>query len=67
MNAVMDVERGFGFVVKDVGAEKCGWDVTSQPPANADGSIQTDRHIEVKAELKAKAPLLSAEMKSSTA
>ncbi|HDY8039951.1 TPA: DUF3883 domain-containing protein [Vibrio vulnificus] len=48
MNAVMDVERSFGFEVKDVGAEKCGWDVTSRPPINADGSICTDRHIEVK-------------------
>ncbi|MDB9958359.1 helicase-related protein [Oceanospirillaceae bacterium] len=48
MNAVMDVERSFGFDVKDVGDEKCGWDVTSRPPANADGSIKPDRHIEVK-------------------
>ena len=48
MNAVMDVERSFGCEVKDVGDEKCGWDVTSRPPANADGSIQPDRHIEVK-------------------
>lgn len=52
MNAVMDVERNFGFEVKDVGAEKCGWDVTSRPPINADGSICTDRHIEVKGRAK---------------
>ncbi len=52
MNAVMDVERSFGFEVKDVGAEKCGWDVTSRPPINADGSICTDRHIEVKGRAK---------------
>ena len=52
MNAVMDVEKSFGFDVKDVGAEKCGWDVTSRPPANADGSIRPDRHIEVKGRAK---------------
>lgn len=48
MDAVMRVERSFGYEVKDVGAEKCGWDVTSRPPANLDGSIKSDRHIEVK-------------------
>jgi superfamily II DNA or RNA helicase len=52
MNAVMDAERSFGFEVKDVGAEKCGWDVTSRPPANTDGSIRPDRHIEVKGRAK---------------
>lgn len=52
MSAVMDAERSFGFEVKDVGAEKCGWDVTSRPPANADGSIRPDRHIEVKGRAK---------------
>ena len=52
MNAVMDAERSFGFEVKDVGAEKCGWDVTSRSPANADGSIRPDRHIEVKGRAK---------------
>ncbi len=48
MNAVMDTERSFGHDVKDVGAEKCGWDVTARPPANSDGSLKEDRHIEVK-------------------
>jgi hypothetical protein len=48
MNAVMQAEQAFGYKVTDVGAEKCGWDVTSRPPANADGSIKPDRHIEVK-------------------
>lgn len=48
MNAVMAVEQGFGYDVKDVSAEKCGWDVTARPPANPDGSIKPDRHIEVK-------------------
>jgi len=52
MNAVMDAECSFGFDVKDVGAEKCGWDVTSRPPRQDDGSIQPDRHIEVKGRAK---------------
>tara|TARA_R110001583_G_scaffold66746_3_gene191491 strand:+ start:13977 stop:17516 length:3540 start_codon:yes stop_codon:yes gene_type:complete len=52
MNAVMDAERAFGYRVSDVGAEKCGWDVTSRPPANDDGSIKPDRHIEVKGRAK---------------
>lgn len=52
MNAVMDAERSFGFEVKDVGAEKCGWDVTSRRPVNVDGSIRPDRHIEVKGRAK---------------
>lgn len=52
MNAVIYTERSFGFEVKDVGTEKCGWDVTSRPPTNADGSIRPDRHIEVKGRAK---------------
>lgn len=52
MNAVMAVEYGFGYDVKDVSAEKCGWDVTARPPANPDGSIKPDRHIEVKGRAK---------------
>ena len=52
MDAVMEVEKSFGHLVTDVGAEKCGWDVTSRPPANADGSIRPDRHIEVKGRAK---------------
>ncbi|WP_250655180.1 helicase-related protein [Alkalimarinus coralli] len=57
MHAVMNIERSFGFEVKDVGAEKCGWDVTSRPPANADGSIRPDRHIEVKGRAKGKSTI----------
>ena len=38
--------------MKDVGAEKCGWDITARPPANADRSIKPDRHIEVKGRAK---------------
>jgi SNF2 family DNA or RNA helicase len=52
MNAVMNVERAFGYEVKDVSAEKCGWDVTARPPANPDGSLKPDRHIEVKGRAK---------------
>ncbi|MBM1143828.1 DUF3883 domain-containing protein [Alcanivorax sp. ZXX171] len=52
MNAVMEIERDFGHEVKDVSAEKCGWDVTARPPANPDGSIPPDRHIEVKGRAK---------------
>ncbi|MGF1869693.1 helicase-related protein [Photobacterium indicum] len=52
MNAVMNVEKSFGYEVVDVGAEKCGWDVTSRPPVNSDGSIKQDRHIEVKGRAK---------------
>lgn len=52
MNAVMAVEQGFGYDVKDVSAEKCGWDVTARPPANLNGSIKPDRHIEVKGRAK---------------
>ena len=52
MSAVIEAERAFGHVVTDVGAEKCGWDVTSRPPVNANGSIKSDRHIEVKGRAK---------------
>jgi superfamily II DNA or RNA helicase len=52
MNAVMQTEEELGYKVTDVGAEKCGWDVTSRPPANTDGSIKPDRHIEVKGRAK---------------
>jgi len=52
MDVVMETERRFGFEVKDVSAEKCGWDVTSRPPARTDGSLPPDRHIEVKGRAK---------------
>lgn len=48
MQAVMDAERSLGHQVFDVSDQKCGWDITARPPANADGSIPADRHIEVK-------------------
>ena len=48
MQKVMDTERAFGYEVKDVSADKCGWDVTSQPPVRPDGTRPAARHIEVK-------------------
>ena len=47
MNAVMEFERGLGHTVTDVSADKCGWDVTAQPPLK-DGKLTEPRHIEVK-------------------
>ncbi len=51
MQAVMDKESSFGHEIKDVSAEKCGWDITARPPA-VDGVIPEDRHIEVKGRAK---------------
>jgi superfamily II DNA or RNA helicase len=51
MRAVMDLERTFGHEVIDVSAQKCGWDVTSIPPAR-DGKLPPTRHIEVKGRAK---------------
>lgn len=48
MQSVTKVEESFGYQVFDVSADKCGWDLTSRPPMNLDGSIIPDRHIEVK-------------------
>ncbi len=42
MNAVMAAERKLGNAVKDVSAEKCGWDITAITPTGE------SRHIEVK-------------------
>ena len=39
--------RSLGHSVIDVSAQKCGWDITSIPPA-ADGRQPESRHIEVK-------------------
>lgn len=47
MEAVMSAERTKGHCVVDVSAEKCGWDVTSYPPAK-DGKQPPSIHIEVK-------------------
>lgn len=51
MQAVIDAESEFGHEVKDVSAEKCGWDVTARPPI-VDGKLLEDRHIEVKGRAK---------------
>lgn len=51
MNAVMGFERGLGHAVTDVSADKCGWDVTAQPPMK-DGKLTEPRHIEVKGRAK---------------
>lgn len=51
MNTVMDAERALGYEVVDVSAQKCGWDVTSQPKP-VDGRLPTTRHIEVKGRAK---------------
>ena len=47
MDAVRRVEEAAGCRVADVSAEKCGWDLTSFPPA-MDGKLADARHIEVK-------------------
>lgn len=52
MQAVMDAELALGCTVKDVSKDKCGWDVTSQPPKAADGTLPPARHIEVKGRAK---------------
>lgn len=48
MQAVMDTERAAGNQVYDVSAEKCGWDITSQPPGIDGCPLPPPRHIEVK-------------------
>jgi len=47
MAAVRRVEEGQGCCVVDVSAQKCGWDITSYPPA-VEGKQPEARHIEVK-------------------
>ena len=51
MQAVINVETRLGHTVKDVSMEKCGWDITSQPPS-VDGKLAQARHIEVKGRAK---------------
>lgn len=51
MNAVRVSEEARGCRVVDVSADKCGWDLTSYPPA-ADGKQVEPRHIEVKGRVK---------------
>jgi hypothetical protein len=47
MKAVRRAEEARGCRVVDVSAAKCGWDLTSYPPA-IDGKQPEPRHIEVK-------------------
>ena len=47
MEAVRKAEESRGCRVVDVSAAKCGWDLTSYPPAS-DGIQPGSRHIEVK-------------------
>lgn len=51
MQAVMNAELARGHTVKDVSADKCGWDVTASP-SEIDGRLATPRHIEVKGRVK---------------
>lgn len=51
MDAVRRSEEGRGCHVVDVSAAKCGWDLTSYPPA-IDGKQLEPRHIEVKGRVK---------------
>jgi hypothetical protein len=47
MDTVRKVEEAKGHTVVDVSGQKCGWDLTSYPPANG-GPQTAARHIEVK-------------------
>ncbi len=51
MQAVAACEEGLGHAVKDVSADKCGWDITARPP-RSDQRIPDDRLIEVKGRAK---------------
>jgi superfamily II DNA or RNA helicase len=51
MDAVRRAEEARGCRVVDVSAEKCGWDITSYPPAT-NGIVPEPRHIEVKGRVK---------------
>jgi superfamily II DNA or RNA helicase len=51
MDAVRMAENRLGHTTFDVSAEKCGWDITSVPPAK-DGKLPPVRHIEVKGRAK---------------
>lgn len=51
MAAVIAAEQARGYTIKDVSAEKCGWDITAFPPA-IDNVLRDPRHIEVKGRAK---------------
>ncbi|MFM8476511.1 MAG: DUF3883 domain-containing protein [Planctomycetaceae bacterium] len=56
MNAVRKREESAGCRVVDVSVQKCGWDLTSHPPA-VDGRYPESRHIEVKGRVKGAATI----------
>ena len=51
MHAVRLAEEARGCRVVDVSSQKCGWDITSYPPA-IEGKQPESRHIEVKGRIK---------------
>ena len=51
MDAVMATEKSLGHAPKDVSSDKCGWDITSHPPA-VEGKLVDARLIEVKGRAK---------------
>lgn len=51
MAAVIAAEQAMGHTIKDVSAEKCGWDITAWPPS-LDERLPEPRHIEVKGRAK---------------
>jgi len=56
MDAVRKREESAGCHVVDVSAQKCGWDLTSLPPA-INGKRPEPRHIEVKGRVKGAATI----------
>ena len=56
MEAVRLAEESQGCHVVDVSADKCGWDLTSHPPAS-DNKQPDPRHIEVKGRIKGAATI----------
>jgi hypothetical protein len=52
--------------VRDVSADKCGWDVTAQPPMTPEGAIPDARHIEVKGRAKGQDTITVTATRSST-
>lgn len=56
MDAVRHVEESQGCHVVDVSKDKCGWDLTSHPPA-IDQKQPDPRHIEVKGRVKGAATI----------
>ncbi|WP_442483355.1 helicase-related protein [Aeoliella sp. SH292] len=51
MDAITEIEEAQGCRVENVAAAKCGWDLSSYPPA-VDGIQPNARHIEVKGRAK---------------